>query len=111
MDNKDKLIRTCRYYGGEEECPFSTDDLYHYWYIERHYVDVNGILNIQESDYYDAIGGKNYTGIPRALLIDMFFVWGKGVYDKKAHLDGFYRMVDDYLEIPSEYIPVDKIPQ
>jgi len=81
-----------------------------FWEMERVFVAHEGETNEQESRYYDAIGGKDYPSIPRGILINLFFVWGKGVYDKKEHLSDFYSLADDYLQIASDHFPVDELP-
>ena len=107
-----KLLGQCRYYSGEAECPFADNPLRLYWDTERFYVLDRGVLDEQIDGYYRNAGGKDYSGIPRALLILMFNYWGKGVYDLKKWVadGGFYKMVDDYLEIASDHFPKDKIP-
>ena len=108
--NRTSAIRLCRYYSGEDVCPFQVNSLRYYWDAERVFVSHGGEINEPESRYYDAIGGKDYPSIPRGVLINLFFVWGKGVYDKKEHLSDFYVIVNDYLEVDSDYFPVDEIP-
>lgn len=103
-------IRKCRYYSGEDECPFQIDRLRFFWEMERVYVAHEGETNEPENQYYRAIGGKDYPSIPRGILINLFFVWGKGVYDIKEHLTDFYAIADDYLEIASDHFPVNEIP-
>lgn len=106
-----QAIRMCRYYSGEENCPFQVDSLRYYWEMERVFVSHGGEVNEPESQYYDAIGGKDYPSIPRGILINLFFVWGKGVYDKKKNLSDFYAVAEDYLEVASDHFPVDEIPR
>ena len=105
-----EAISKCRYYSGETECPFSTDNCKMYWEMERAYADHNGRLDELQDDYYNALGGKSYKGIPKALLIVMFTLWGKGVWDMKKSLPDFYQLVDDYLQTASDHFPVDTIP-
>ena len=40
-----EALSKCRYYSGEEDCPFSIDALRHYWDLERLYVAHDGELN------------------------------------------------------------------
>lgn len=106
-----EAISKCRYYSGEEECPFKTDGCAMYWWMERGYVNQRGQLDEQQDSLYTNIGGKNHPGIPRALLITMFTLWGNGVWDLKKSLPDFYRLVDDYLQVASDHFPKDKIPR
>lgn len=107
---RNEPIKMCRYYSGEEVCPFKTDNCKLFWWAESVFVFKEGEINQHENQYYSAIGGKDYQGIPRGILINLFFLWGKGVYDKKGHLSEFYILVDDYLEIASDHYPKDEIP-
>ena len=108
--NNAEFISQCRYYSGEQECPFQSNHLIHFWEIERYYVNHKGVLNKLEYDHYKGIGGKDYKGIPPALLTEFFFLWSKGVYTPQDHLEAFYKLVDEYLEIASEAFPKDEIP-
>ena len=105
-----KLISQCRYYSGEAKCPFKTTDLQHYWDMEKFYVNSRGILDEQVDGYYKNIKGKEYAGIPRALLITMFNYWGKGVYDIKTSIGSFYALIDSYLQTASDHFPIEEIP-
>lgn len=93
---REELIKQCRYYKGEEECPFEVDSLQWYWDMERVYVTNDGKFD-GESDYYKRIGGKNFPGIPFSLLMVMFTSWGKQTYDFQQLLPSFYDIVADYL--------------
>ncbi|MCQ2299716.1 MAG: hypothetical protein MJZ81_06300 [Bacteroidales bacterium] len=105
-----QALATCRYYHGEEKCGYMTDRLYFFWKAEEFYVNKNGELNEPENSFYKGIGGKDFPAIPRPVLITMFFMWGKSVYSPKEHISDFYKLVDDYLEIASEFYPKDRIP-
>ena len=100
-------IGQCRYYKGEKKCPFPNSALKQYWEWERIYVlsDFVG-----EREVYENIKGKKFSGIPYDLLIIMFTGWAKYAYDLEKEISQFYDVVDDYLSIPSDYIPKDKIP-
>ena len=39
---KEDLIKQCRYYSGEETCPFSDNEMPWFWDMERVYVSCNG---------------------------------------------------------------------
>ena len=114
---REELIRQCRYYTGEDKNPFdrtdsisSTEtDMAWFWDMERVYVK-NGGEVFGEVDYYKAINGKKYKGIPYALLITMFTSWAKFTYDIKNEIGRFYALIDEYLFIANDHFPEDKIP-
>ena len=108
MTRKDRL-KQCRYYNGEETCPYEIDPLIWYWDMERVYVANNGEFE-GEADYYKRIGGKNYPGIPFPLLMVMFTSWGKQTYDLQRSLPSFYDIVADYLSVANGHYPEDEIP-
>lgn len=111
IDTKQKRLSHCRYYRGQEQCPYSRDDghMMWFWEMERVYVANGGFTG--EGDDYRAYGGKEFSGIPRSLLYVMFTSWGKSTYDMQASLPEFYSLVDEYLEIASDHFPKDKIPE
>lgn len=104
-----KRLYQCRYFGNQEKNPHKSGFLSWCWDMERVYVYGNGI-SPEMDEYYKNIGGKEYEGIPHELLIIMFTSWSKSAYDKKKELHLFYELIDEYLDIPSDYIPKDKIP-
>lgn len=104
-----KRLYQCRYFGNQEKNPHKSGFLSWCWDMERVYVYGNGI-SPEMDEYYKNIGGKEYEGIPHELLVIMFTSWAKSAYDKKKELHLFYELIDEYLDIPSEYIPKDKIP-
>lgn len=77
--------------------------------MERVYVMHNGKFD-GESEYYKAIGGKTYSGIPSDLLMIMFTSWAKYTYDINKEIEDFYLLVDDYLFIANSHFPSDKMP-
>ena len=107
---REELIKQCRYYKGEDENPFDGGALHDYWWVEELFVYKNGELNEADASYYKAVGGKLYPGIPFALLIMFFHIWGKGVHGIKENLPSFYRMMDDYLFVANDHYPEDVIP-
>ncbi len=107
MDKND-LIAKCRYYRGESECPYD-GTMEWFWDMERVYVSSGGRFN-GEGDYYNALRGKEYPGIPRDLLNVMFTSWGKSTYNVKEELPGFYKLIDEYQAIANDHYPEDKIP-
>lgn len=106
---KEELIQNCRYYKGEEKCPFETYPLNWFWGMERVYVGNGGEAG-GEATYYLRIGGKQYPGIPLNLVTVMFTSWGKYAYDIKSSMSYFYKLIEEYLEIPSDHYAKDKLP-
>lgn len=106
---REELIKQCRYYNGEETCPYEDNALIWYWNMERVYVVNDGDFE-GETDYYKEVGGKIYLGIPFPLLMVMFTSWGKQTYDIQQSLPSFYDIVADYLFIANDHYPEDEIP-
>lgn len=114
MSKRDEMIKQCRYYHGENANPYQTspiedERLSWFWDMERVYVMHDGKIE-GESEYYKAIKGKTYPGIPFNLLIVMFTSWAKHSYDTANELNGFYSLIDDYLSIANDHFPEDKVP-
>ncbi len=107
---KKELISTCRYYHGEQVCPYMTDDLKHYWEIERIYANGDGEIDAENDSHYNNLGGKDYPGIPRTLLITMFAFWGKGVWDLLKSMPEFRKFVDGYLQAAAEHLSPGEVP-
>lgn len=108
MEKNNELLQFCRYYKGEDKCPFENEDLRLYWDLERVYVKNEGKIG-GEKELYQAINGKTYSGIPYELLMVFFTSWAKGIYDIKANIANFYAFIDDYLFVASDYIAKDKL--
>lgn len=109
MTKKD-LIKQCRYYRGQDSNPHqSNGNMAWFWDMERVYVEHGGKFK-GEADYYKAIEGKEYPGIPFELLMVMFTSWGKTAYCIKDSINKFYKLIDEYLFIPDDHFPEDKIP-
>ena len=106
---KEDLIRQCRYYSGEEECPFTEERMQWFWDMERVYVSKEGKF-VGEAELYHRLRGRKYTGIPYNLLMVMFTSWAKYVTDIANNLDKFYNLMELYLDIVSDHIEKDKIP-
>ena len=108
---KEQLIRTCRYYKGQDGNPYLNMEGNMAWFgdMERVYVNSGGNFK-GEASYYKAINGKMYPGIPFSLLMVMFTSWGKWTSGIKENIEDFYKTIDDYLFIPNDHIPEDKIP-
>lgn len=108
MAIKEDLIKHCRYYRrGPNRNP--DGNMAWFWDMERVYVQSGGVFKGEE-EYYKNIGGKEYKGIPHTLLIIMFTSWGKTAYNIKEEIDGFYKLVEEYLFIPNDHFPEDTIP-
>ena len=106
----EELIKQCRYYNGNKGNPFiGNNHMSWFWDMERVFVENNGKQG-GETDYYEAINGKKYKGIPYPLLTIMFTSWAKYTYDIKASINDFYKLVDEYLFIANDHYPEDKIP-
>ncbi len=91
---KEELLKYCRYYKGEEKCPFDnakgeTDpetgkpwqDMRMFWWIESMWVKNGGEID-EGAKYYlhilKATGHKPVEGAPQNLLSLIHFFWGKG---------------------------------
>lgn len=110
MATREELIKQCRYYKGEEECPSIFDaELSWFWDMERIYVQAGGIFS-GEIEYYKNISGQYYPGIPDALIHIMFTSWAKFTYDIKRELPQFYRIVSQYLSVADDHFPQGKTP-
>ena len=106
---KEDLIKQCRYYSGEETCPFSDNEISWFWDMERVYVSCNGNFT-GEMEIYQNLNGRTFKGIPYNLLMVMFTSWAKYVTDIANNLDKFYNLMELYLDIVSDHIEKDKIP-
>ena len=106
---KEELIKQCRYYKGQEENPFIGSDIAWFWDMERVYVSCNGIFT-GEMEVYQNLKGRTFKGIPYNLLMVMFTSWAKYVTDIANNLDKFYNLMELYLDIVSDHIEKDKIP-
>lgn len=110
MATREELIKQCRYYKGEEECPSIFDaELSWFWDVERVYVQSGGVFS-GEAEYYKAISGRHYTSIPDALIHIMFTSWAKSTFAIKRELPKFYRLISQYLMVADDHYPQDKIP-
>lgn len=106
---KEDLIKQCRYYSGEEKCPYNEKNMQWFWDMERVFVSCNG--NFTDARYiYHKLHGRTFTGIPYQLLMVMFTGWGKYEHDIKSNLESFYNLIELYLDIVSDHISKDKIP-
>lgn len=103
------LIKQCRYYRGEDKCPYDDGDMSWFWDMERVFVNNNGEL-LPMHEYYENINGRSFPGIPYPLLIVMLTSWGKSAYCVADEIDKFYEVVEEYLDIPSDHFLKDIIP-
>lgn len=108
MTSNEELMSHCRYYRGGDN-PNTDGDMAWFWDMERVYVQSGGKFTGEE-EVYKQIKGKEYKGIPHALLIVMFTSWAKTAYNIKEEIDGFYKLVEEYLFIPNDHFPEDTIP-
>ena len=106
---KEDLIKQCRYYSGEEECPFTEERMQWFWDMERVYVNTEGKF-VGETEVYHKLDGRRYTGIPHNLLMVMFTGWAKYTADMEKHLEDFYDLMEVYLDIVSDHISKTAIP-
>ena len=106
--SKEELMSHCRYYRGGNN-PHADGNMAWFWDMERVYVE-KGENFKGEDDYYESIKGKEYKGIPHTLLMIMFTSWGKSAYNIMEEIGEFYKLVDEYLFIPNDHFPEDKIP-
>ena len=77
--------------------------------MERVYVSCNGNFT-GEMEIYQNLNGRTFKGIPYNLLMVMFTSWAKYVTDLANNLDKFYNLMELYLDIVSDHIEKDKIP-
>ena len=80
-----------------------------FWDMERVYVSCNGNFT-GEMEIYQNLNGRTFKGIPYNLLMVMFTSWAKYVTDIANNLDKFYNLMELYLDIVSDHIEKDKIP-
>lgn len=108
---KEELLKHCRYYGGEESCPFNDPALQWFWDMERVYVQSKGVFSGERVYFNKFVDVSLFPGIPTLLLLIMFTSWGKYIHGlDKASIEGFYDVVRNYLFVPNDHFPEDKIP-
>lgn len=106
---REDLIKQCRYYSGEEECPFTEERMQWFWDMERVYVKSGGNF-VGETEVYHKLKGRKYTGIPHNLLMVMFTGWAKYETNIERNLESFYDLMEVYLDIVSDHISKTAIP-
>jgi hypothetical protein len=107
--NKEDLIKQCRYYNGQDDNPFTDGEIAWFWDMERVYVAHHGNF-IGEAETYKRIHGRKYMGIPYNLLMVMFTSWAKYATNIEESIEGFYSLMELYLDSVSDHISKDKIP-
>lgn len=80
-----------------------------FWDMERVYVSCNGNFT-GEMEIYQNLNGRTFKGIPYNFLMVMFTSWAKYVTEIANNLDKFYNLMELYLDIVSDHIEKDKIP-
>lgn len=95
-DGRNGLIAQCRYYMGEDSCPFDENNERWFWDMERVWVSNNGEF-VGEESYYKAIQGRSFAGVPYTLLIVLFTSWGKWTFDIAGSIEDFYRLMEEYV--------------
>ena len=97
----ENLLKYCRYYNGESECPFESGPERGYWLIESAWVqhfglqtdsEANSIIRFCKSPFHNI---NIHDGIPISLaaaILDYFEKKNEGVY----HEDEFLRYYENY---------------
>lgn len=93
---KEDLIKQCRYYKEEKECPFDMFPASWYWDMERVYVQHNGIFS-GECNTYVAHDFKDFD-MPYNLMMVMFTSWAKTAYDLDNEISDFYNLIEQYID-------------
>ncbi len=74
----EQRLSHCRYYKGEDECPYENGDIKSdYWWYESYYV--RGTTDRWAYDDYMNFGGKAFPGVPPQVLgvmLHFFFKYG-----------------------------------
>lgn len=104
MENKQDLIKHCKFYRGEDVCPIDdlSSPMHWFWDMERVYVRNNGELFPMHEDY-EMCGGKKYDDLHYPILIVMFTSWGKFTYCIEDAMDNFYELMEKYIRCAKEY--------
>lgn len=95
---KKELLKQCRFYNGEERNPYADADgnAVYFWQAENTFFHHDGKAHSSDEEFYKALGGKDYPGIPRALLITLFSYWSTGTRDAKAEFPLFDEWMKEY---------------
>ncbi len=109
---KEELLKCCKYYKGEKECPLGNakgeidpetgkhyQNMQMFWSLERIWVNNGGEISDGAKDYEFLAKRqkrKPVEGIPISLLGVIHFVWGKG--GASEDLDLFEKFIrEEYL--------------
>ncbi len=97
---KQELLKQCKFYRGEEACPFNDAETHDFWMYEAYFVNFSllGESLKDALDDYKREGGKSFP-IPDLLLSIMWHFWTKyGDFGYTGNISPFYEMVDKYIE-------------
>lgn len=95
-EKQKEMLKTCKYFKGEEECPYEDFPEGWFWDMERVYTESD------ESDFNE-MGGlyKNHKfrqfDMPETLLYVMFTSWAKQEMYYDESIPHFYDLVEKYL--------------
>lgn len=102
---REELIKFCKYYKGEKECPYTNDSpedsmKRHFWNYESYWVDSDDKIRSENVGLLRAYGLEDFNandGTPislKALLLNRWGHW-EGLYD----IEGFKKWyLADYLQ-------------
>lgn len=92
---REELMKQCRYYKGEDTCPFDRFPASWYWDMERVYVEHEGMFS-GECATYVAHKFKDFD-MPYNLQMVMFTSWAKTAYDLDKEITSFYEIIEYYV--------------
>ncbi|MBR4918267.1 MAG: hypothetical protein IKZ52_03515 [Bacteroidales bacterium] len=90
-----ELMKQCRYYNGEDTCPFDMFPASWYWDMERVYIQHEGIIS-GECATYVAHKFKDFD-MPYNLQMVMFTSWAKTAWNLDEEIPDFYKLIEQYL--------------
>ena len=95
--NQKKLLKQCKYYKGEAECPADVD--FFYWEAEQLYVLKNGSWPEAKEDFYKTFGVFDIEGISGAFapFIYAMYVHIRHHGDMEFDSSGFADFVHGYI--------------
>lgn len=102
MKSKIDLIKQCRYYSGEDKSPFEKQNHNMFWFCESVYVLSDGNPSGEEGYFQQYFDKRKYKGIPEGVALVIFTIWGKQQYNIHSAIDGFYQLLDEYLDSSNE---------
>lgn len=101
MDKKD-LLKFCRYYKGEDDCPFKNSPQFYIWTIERDWISEMGLEDVVSDRMSSALNRyitAGYTDFEKfdntpitlkAMLFMLIEKWNEGIVKKDTFAD-FYQ--------------------